>query len=289
MPQVSSAFLRETPPEKTTGRLSFEPAVPAPGETTSDEDLNSFLHDVMADEKTANDELKTEPRPVKKAGMDLTDIEFSPASENLDETGELQEAAEETPMAPARGKSSLWKVVLWSVFVIFVIPAFSIFLVLPQLGFPEYGDRLVKIANKYFGSSGLVRPEVVIGQVKLQDIRQRVINNYILGNIRIVEGTAVNQADFPIARIRIKAQILDAYAVVLGERESSAGNILTDEDLTSLSEEEILKRLSLPEGRDNSNERVIPNERIPFMIVFTRDLPGTIKTTVVVSGAERLL
>ena len=95
-----------------------------------------------------------------------------------------------------------------------------------------------------------------------------MINNYILGNIRIMEGTAVNQADFSIARILVKAQILDAYAVVLGERESYAGNVLTDEELTNMSEEEILQRLSLPEGRDNLNERVIPNGQYPFYDCF---------------------
>ena len=135
----------------------------------------------------------------------------------------------------------------------------------------------------------VVMAKKVTGQIKLQDIRQRVINNYILGNIRIVEGTAVNQADYSIARIMIKAEMLDAYGVVLDKRVSYAGNILTDDELTNMSEEEILRRLSLPEGRDNSNERVIPNGQIPFMIVFKQAPAGSIKTTVIVYGAERLL
>ncbi|MDP2854859.1 MAG: zinc-ribbon domain-containing protein [Smithellaceae bacterium] len=285
-PQSSPAFSQGTPPEKTAGRLSFEPAGTALGGSTLDEDITSFLEEVMVPEKSASDELRPKSKSAKQAGMNLTEIEFSPASESLDETGELQRASAEKPMPPARKKSRLWKIALWTltILAIIVIPVIVCFVVFPQLS-----ERYVQIAREYVDVSQYKDGRSVAGQVKLQDIRQRVINNYILGNIRIVEGTAVNQANFSIARIQVKAEMMDAYAIVLGERASYAGNVLTDEDLTNLSEEEILKRLSLPGGRDNSNERVISNGRIPFMIVFTREPPGYIKTTVMISGAERLL
>lgn len=240
----------------------------------------------MVPGKSASDELRPKSKSAKQVGMNLTEIEFSPASESLDETGELQGPSAEKPAPPARKKSRLWKIALWTltILAIIVIPVIVCFVVFPQLS-----ERYVQIARNYVGASQYKDDQSVAGQVKLQDIRQRVINNYILGNIRIVEGTAVNQANFSIARIQVKAEMMDAYAIVVGERANYAGNVLTDEDLTNLSEEEILKRLSLPGGRDNSNERLIPNGRIPFMIVFTREPPGSIKTTVMISGAERLL
>jgi len=120
-------------------------------------------------------------------------------------------------------------------------------------------------------------------------VRHRLINNYILGQIGIVEGTAVNRADYPISRILINGEILDAYSVVLGEHTSYAGNILTDEELTNLSEEEILLKLSQPQGLNNSDDKIMPNGQIPFMIVFSHEPAGVIKTTVVTVGAERLL
>ncbi len=284
-PQASPTFSKEIPPEKTTGRLSFEPAAVARGGATPDEDLTNSPDDVMTPEKIAEDESKPEFKPEKMTGVLPTEMELRPGSENRDETDESLEASDETPAPPARKKRSrLWMFALWTILVIIVIPAIVYFVV-----FPQRGERLIQIAQKYIGISQQAEGQSVKGQVKIQDIRQRVINNYILGNIRIIEGTAVNQADFSIARILVKAQILDAYAVVLGERESFAGNVLTDEELTNMSEEEILQRLSLTEGRDNLNERVIPNGSIPFMIVFTRDPPGGIKTTVIISGAERLL
>jgi predicted Zn finger-like uncharacterized protein len=271
-------------PERTASRLAFEPASAAASRNAPDEDVASFLHDVLAPEKTTSDELKPESKPTDRKGMIFTDIEFSPEFENLDEMGEPQEPSEEKQAPPVRKKNRLWKVALWTISVIVVIPAIIYFVVFPQLG-----ERCVKVALNVIGVSQPAEGQSVTGLIKLQDIRQRVINNYVLGNIRIVEGAAVNQADFSIARILVKGEILDAYAVVLGERVSYAGNVLTDEELTNLSEGEILQRLSLSAGRNNSNERVIPNGRIPFMIVFTREPPGTIKTMVMIAGAERLL
>ncbi|MBE3139198.1 MAG: hypothetical protein IMZ53_01300, partial [Thermoplasmata archaeon] len=61
------------------------------------------------------------------------------------------------------------------------------------------------------------------------------------------------------------------------------------DELTNLPEEEILRKLSQPEGLNNSNDKILPNGQIPFMIVFAREPAGVIKTTVTTIGAERLL
>jgi hypothetical protein len=216
------------------------------------------------------------------------EIELDTGKPGGSENERLQEEEEEETKhikpAGTKGFWQTWKVAVWSIFVILIVPAVIYFMV-----FPQYGDRFVKIANKYFGTPEPPRPELVTGQVKLQDIRQRILNNYILGQIRVVEGTAVNQADYPIARIVIKGEIVDAYAVVLRERASFAGNILTDEELTTLSEEEILRKLAETSGRNNSNDKILPNGQIPFMIVFAHEPPGLIKTTLMTIGAERLL
>lgn len=188
-------------------------------------------------------------------------------------------------LASPKSSGKIWKIAVWSVFVILIIPAVIYFLV-----FPEFGEQIINNVLVSVGISEPAKPEIVISQaVKLQDVRHRMINNYILGQIGIVEGNAVNRADYPISRIQIKGEILDAYSVVLGEHTSYAGNILTDEELTNLPEEEILIKLSQPEGLNNSNDKIMPNGQIPFMIVFSREPAGVIKTTVVTVGAERLL
>ncbi|MBP7342300.1 MAG: DUF3426 domain-containing protein [Smithellaceae bacterium] len=277
----------ETAAGMTSARLSFEPAVPARIAADKERDPDeASLRRKVEPEEPAGGSLppEPEPEPSERVGLNLTDIEFSPGEEIAPEAEEAAAAAVEPPPAPEKKKSKAWLAVLWSVLVIIVIPAVLLFFV-----FPQQLERYVEIGRKYLGASQPYQGHSVLAQVKVQEIRQRVVNNYILGNIRVVEGVAVNQADFAVARIQVKAAILDAYAVVLDERTSFAGNILSDEELTNASEEDMLKILSLPEGRDNSNERVIPGGRIPFMIVFTREQPGVIKTTVTIAGAERLL
>jgi predicted Zn finger-like uncharacterized protein len=126
-------------------------------------------------------------------------------------------------------------------------------------------------------------------QVELTDVRQRLVNNALIGTIRVIEGTAVNQSSLPMTRIRVKGEITDAYTVVLGVRESYCGNILTSDELVTMTEEQIQRELSNPLGSDFSNDRIGSKGQIPFMIVFTREPPVVVKAFVTPVGAERLL
>lgn len=250
-------------------------------ESGHDEDVAVFLDDVMKAKGGFHDDAALEiERPVKSE----TDKDGSVVNAEL----RMEEDIKREEEVPRKKSGRILRIAVWSILVIVIIPAFIYFIL-----FPQVGDRLLQVADKYvdlgFLGLGPTRPEVVTGQVKLQDIRQRILNNQIMGPIRIVEGMAVNQADYPISRIAVKGEIVDAYAVVLGERVVYAGNILNDEELTILPEEDIVKRLSRPEGANNSNDKIVPNGMIPFMIVFTREPTGVIKTTVKTVGAERLL
>ena len=126
-------------------------------------------------------------------------------------------------------------------------------------------------------------------RVQLKDIKQRFVNNLLLGNLRVIEGTAVNSSDFPIAGIRVRGRLYDAYTMVAGEQVSYCGNYLTDEELGFLTEDEIQKELSNLPGSDVSNNRIAPHGQIPFMIVFCHWPGDVFKTTVTFAGAERLL
>ena len=219
------------------------------------------------------------------------DIRLEAAEDTADEYVLPEKEVEQTP-PPRRPKRRVWMAALWALLVIVVVPGIIYTFVIPEQGrrlagmFAEQGRRL-KIA--FSDKPQYADSQFVISQIKIQDVQQRAINNYFLGNMRIVEGVAINQADFPVTRVRVKAELVDAYSVTLESRVSYAGNILTDEELMNLTDEEIQTRLSYPEGRENSNERVIPNGQIPFMIVFGTVPKNAIKTTVAISGAERLL
>jgi predicted Zn finger-like uncharacterized protein len=129
----------------------------------------------------------------------------------------------------------------------------------------------------------------VLAPVRInKEIRQHSVANLLTGNLRVIEGVAVNQAPYPLARIRVRLVIADAYDVVLGEKIVFCGNILTDAELGAMAETEIQRELSIPQGSDFSNERIAPNGEIPFMIVFNQEQAGAVKTTILPAGADRI-
>ncbi|OGP88967.1 MAG: hypothetical protein A2031_02520 [Deltaproteobacteria bacterium RBG_19FT_COMBO_43_11] len=280
IPLVSgSVFSEDSPSDDTMGDLSKE----APPKSVRDEDVVRFLDNVMEAKKNLNEQVDLEMEKTRRESISkekFTTTERISVVDDLSQEG----AVKQKKRLSKKGTSKTWKVLVWAILVIVVIPAVIYFKV-----YPPIGDKFIEIAHKYIGDPEPARPEVVIGQVKLQDIRQRLIKSNVLGEIRVMEGTAVNQADYPICRIAIKGAIVDAYSVVLGERTSYAGNVLTDEELTNMSEEEILRKLSRLEGNNHSNDKIVSNGQIPFMIVFAREPAGVIKTTVTTVGAERLL
>jgi hypothetical protein len=108
-----------------------------------------------------------------------------------------------------------------------------------------------------------------MGGVDFIDVRGRFVKNWISGDIFVIEGVVVNKYDYPISRIKVRGKTLDTSQKVLDEVESYCGNLLTDEELSYLTEKEITGELSVPMGSDISNNNIAPKENIPFMIVFT--------------------
>jgi hypothetical protein len=292
-------YLVEQEPE-TEPVASEEKIVPEEKISKAHDDTPSVFHrdehgmksldKIMAARKRGSEEidLDVEPSREEKAGKEIEKTEpIGKAGETV-KTGKPEKKKISSPKSSGKA----WKIALWSVLVILVIPLAIYFYVFPQFSeqLVDSGNYLVKQFNEYRGVSEPVTSGGFINQmVKLQEVRYRRVNNYILGQIGVLEGTAVNRADYPLSRIQIKGEIVDAYSVVLGERASYAGNILTDDELINLPEEEILIKLLQPEGLNNSNDKIMPNGQIPFMIVFPNEPSGVIKTTVVTIGAERLL
>lgn len=130
---------------------------------------------------------------------------------------------------------------------------------------------------------------VKLSQIRIANVKQRYVQHWILGNLLVVEGTAWNSTPFPVARIRAEARLFDAKGTSLAREEAFAGNLLTDMELTTLPDENIKRELATSQGSDVSNDRVEPRGQIPFMIVFTQNYPMLKKTTVHISGVEKLL
>jgi hypothetical protein len=249
------------------------------------------------------------PTPIRAEREPEADFGREPSIQELDEDlgketlagpaaadeKEDMEMAEEEPPADGTGRTgwgrTFLKLIALLVFV--AVVAGTVYLYL----FPQIRTQVLTWAAPWLQGvpvlENLVPPQMKSGgtvpaPVRLKDIRQRSVANLLTGNLRVIEGVAVNQAPYPLARIKIRLVIADAYDVVLGEKMVYGGNLLTDAELGALAEAEIQRELSIPQGSDVSNERIAPNGEIPFMIVFNQEQAGAIKTTVIPAGADRL-
>ncbi|MCE5263033.1 MAG: zinc-ribbon domain-containing protein [Deltaproteobacteria bacterium] len=211
--------------------------------------------------------------------------------EKAEETAESEDEAARGGTGQRRWGRMLLKLFALLIFIAVVAGAVYLYLfpeartqalnaVSPWLRQVPYLENLVGTETKGGGS--------VLTPVRIKDLRQRSVNNLLTGNLRVIEGIAVNQTSHPLARIRVRLVVSDAYDVVLAEKIVSCGNLLTDVELGAMAEAEIQRELSIPQGSDVSNERIEPNGEIPFMIVFSQEQAGAIKTTVVPAGADRI-
>jgi hypothetical protein len=241
-----------------------------------------------------------------KAGVEQTsavEFEKEPSLDGLEEDlgkeplggpaagEENEEEAMEGGQERKRWGRTLLKLIAMVVFV--VISAGTVYLYL----FPEVRTQALMWMSPWVRGvpvlENLIGTEMksggtVLAPVRIKDVRQRSVANLLMGNLRVIEGVAINQAPYTLARIRVRLVIADAYDVVLGEKIVSCGNLLTDAELGAMAEAEIQRELSIPQGSDVSNARIAPNGEIPFMIVFSQEQAGAVKTTVIPAGADRL-
>jgi predicted Zn finger-like uncharacterized protein len=158
--------------------------------------------------------------------------------------------------------------------------------------YPEDRQRVADALSPYFpwAENLIGQPGPVWGQAIPQDVRQHFVNNWLMGNLRVVEGTVVNKGKYPLTRVQVRGRLYDTAGSIIGEWTSFCGKILTDGELATLSENQLKRMLSEPLGSDVTSDRLDPNGKIAFMVVIAHhDQQAVGKTTVMVSGAEKLL
>ena len=159
---------------------------------------------------------------------------------------------------------------------------------------PQARQRAVEYLSPYLPmveqfSKDRMSQDQFAGQVIIQDVRQRFVNNWLMGNLRVVEGSAVNAAKYPLTRIQVRGRLYGNGGTMIGEAVSFCGNLLTDAELATLTQDEMQRKLAQPLGNNIPNERISPRGQIPFMIVFVHSLPAVEMVTVSPAGAEKLL
>ena len=223
----------------------------------------------------------------KEKGWD--DTQVVPVREEPDYEEALQDELQDDVLPEPQKKSSRRTWILAAVLTVLLACLAALFL------YPPVGDLVLKqISDVFPAAGGLLSgpPEIQPpgpAQVKLVDLKQRFVENAIMGKMRIVEGMAANASSEPMTRIKVRAELYDVLGTPVRQSASYCGNLLTDQELKTATEEQIARKLSTPHGTEVSNDRITPKGMIPFMIIFLREPPGVTKALVVPAEAERLL
>jgi hypothetical protein len=131
-------------------------------------------------------------------------------------------------------------------------------------------------------------PAAAAGGINFAEVKERFTKSTASGDILVISGLAVNEYEYPVARLKLRGKILDNTGKILGEVETFAGNLLTDDELNRLTDQEVLAELQKPEGSDMPNTNIRSRASIPFMIVFMNPPKEVDEFIIELSGVERM-
>lgn len=208
------------------------------------------------------------------------------SEEKIDGEGETSNVEQ---MSDKRNKHRrrFWVVITVFILLFLLVVGIALFVFSPEVGnfvrgvFPPVA----------FLFEGLTVPKEPAGpaQVRIVELQQRFVPNVWLGNLRVIEGMARNEGKTPLTKIRVKAELFDASGVQVKEGFAYCGNLLTDQELRTLTSEEITRALSNPAGSNFPSTGLTPQSALPFMIIIFGESQGAVTTLVYAVEAERLL
>ncbi len=200
-----------------------------------------------------------------------------------DEQIEIDDFKDDTPEDfegyPAKkesGKKRIVRTVLLSLgglLALFILSSYIFYIVNP-----EAARKIIQEASplipfsKEMGIEKKSPPAAAIG-IDFVDVRKISVKNWVLGDMIVIQGLAVNKTNQPVSLLKIRARLLDQAGQFIGASSSYAGNILNEEELINLTEQEIRNKLSISTGNEHPNRDIMPESNIPFLIVFISPPP----------------
>jgi predicted Zn finger-like uncharacterized protein len=242
----------------------------------------------------------TEPQRVSETFSEGSEpsVDFIKESSLSPKNGKEKEVEKEETLPRQQKRKRRWGRIILAIVAGCLFIVIAVGAVVCAL-YPDMRNSAIRYVKPYLQSIPALEkffPEekkdlnVSLDYLIIKDLRQRTVTNLVAGSLQVIEGIASNNADYPVSGVKIRLVLSDPYDAVLGQKMVYCGNILTDEELGAMTEPEIQKELSNPQGSDFPSGRILPKGEIPFMLVFTQDqTAGAIKTTVTVAGADRAL
>ena len=183
-------------------------------------------------------------------------------------------------------KKNLWgtRIRVIGLFAVFIVITQAYLWLHPEVGYHsiEWMRTNVPVVDQFLGGEKGDK-NAIIDKIELTNVRQRRVQNESLGTLMIIEGTAVNQADFAVAKVKVMGELSDSRGKLLAARASYCGNILSDEALGTLQEEDIRTRSSI-----SREDTIAPKGQMPFMIVFKWKQADGAKASAMAVSAEKV-
>lgn len=153
----------------------------------------------------------------------------------------------------------------------------------------ERGDKIYLVKGPTIPGSGAIRViDKDISGVPDDEGNKRISFQDLEGSwypqkmptIFVVKGMVTNNYPGIRSFIKIRSNILDSRGNVVRSKTAYAGNLLSDEELRSLSMKEIDDRLRNKPGKNKANVNILPFSSVPFMVIFDELPKGVSEFTV---------
>lgn len=112
------------------------------------------------------------------------------------------------------------------------------------------------------------------GRITVRSVEATFIKNKKAGDLLVISGEAVNEYNKPRAAIQIKGLVFGADGEEVSSKVAFCGNPLTEEQLASMTMEEIEAAMANQFGDSLANMEVAPGDAIPFVIVIPKPPTG---------------
>ncbi len=186
-----------------------------------------------------------------------------------EDTGEIQYVGTHEAGAgreEAKGKKKRGVFFYFLIFLFLLVAgAWAVYTYYPQLlpvNLP--GEQTAEVGEGDTEGSNLIR---------LEDAKHTFVQNETEGQLLVITGLARNKYQQPRRFIRLKGILYDGKHASLAEKMVYCGNVLSEDELKTLSMEDINKRLNVRGGKDGSNMNIPAEKSLKFMVVFSQMPP----------------
>ncbi|MBC8017044.1 MAG: zinc-ribbon domain-containing protein [Verrucomicrobia bacterium] len=122
------------------------------------------------------------------------------------------------------------------------------------------------------GKAGTVQET---GRISVRAVDAAFVKNKLTGDLLVISGEAVNEFNKPRAAIQIKGMVYGVDGEVVASKNAFCGNPLTEEQLSTMSMENIEAAMANQFGDSLANMEVAPGKAIPFVIVIATPPAGS--------------